>query len=114
MVGRGATGLHSSGRVLSRHDPVGEVMSVAPRAIMGIGAALAVIVYAGVAPRSAYGEDVEDTSSRVFSCVSETRAFIEEHSAGEIRAERDRWLTVRVEPGEPAVVTAHRSCVVAE
>lgn len=55
-----------------------------------------------------------DASSGAFSCVAEAAAFIQQHSVGEIRAERDRRLALRGDPDEPATVTAHRWCVVAE
>jgi len=76
-----------------------------------VAAALLIMVCSG-AP--AHGEDAVDPSSDAFSCASEARIFVQEHSAGEIRAARDRWLEVRAAPDEPAVVTAHRWCLVAE
>jgi hypothetical protein len=62
----------------------------------------------------AYGDGIGDATSQVFSCVSEARALIDERSASEILAERDRRLAVRSDPDEPAVVTAHRWCIIAE
>lgn len=78
------------------------------------GAALAVVVYFGAVWHRAYGDGIGDATSRVFSCVSEARAVIDERSVSEIRAERDRQLAACSDPGEPAVVAAHRWCVIAE
>ena len=86
----------------------------APRRVARFGAGLAVVVYFGAAPGSAHGDDLADPSSHLFSCLREARAFVQEHSAGEIRAERDRWLAIRAGADEPAVVTAHRWCLIAE
>ena len=77
-------------------------------------AAVAGIVWSTVDPRGAYGDDVVRTSSNVFSCMAEARMFVNEHGADETRAERDRWLAVPSEPSEPAMVIAHRWCLIAE
>ncbi|HMG21171.1 MAG TPA: hypothetical protein VK607_07650, partial [Kofleriaceae bacterium] len=71
-----------------------------------------VVVVFGACPRRAHAQ-AADTSSDPFACVGEAQAFVMEHDADEIRAERDRWLDHRG-PEDTAALAARRSCFVAE
>lgn len=86
-------------------------MPRAPRGSVVVAAVLGSLAWTEPA---VHGDPVAGASSDAFSCIAEARALVQEHSAGEIRAERDRRLAEPSEPDEPAVVTAHRWCVVAE
>src|SRR5687767_14061308 len=81
---------------------------VATAALAGV-----VLVSCGASPRRARAQTAADTSSNAFACMGEAQAFVTEHDADEIRAERDRWLDRR-EPEETAALAARRSCFVAE
>ena len=87
-----------------------------PEALVCASAArvLSALAWFASCPRLAHGEEVVDTQPNAFACMGEAEAFVKRHDAAQMRAERDRLLTRRAEFGEPAAVTAHRWCVVAE
>jgi hypothetical protein len=81
---------------------------VATAAIVGV-----IVVGFSAFPRRAQAQTAADTSSNAFACMGEAHAFVTEHDADEIRAERDHWLD-RHDTEETPALAARRSCFVAE